>query len=284
MPRRWPKVILRGPQEEREIVAAALLEHGALGAWDTPGSTVIYFPPALSEEEVKELVSSALTPKSHVSWAVGWEHEQDWMTGWRQYFKPIAVGKRIIVKPPWGQIPSELVGRDVVVEIEPKMAFGTGTHPSTQLVLEAEEDLLEKRADVLDVGTGSGILAIAAVLLGARRVVAFDVDTTAVRNAVENLRRNKVQDRVWIYAGGPECVTASRCFDLVLANIRTDVHRELLGFYRQRLSRWGRVVLSGVLRSETAELNQLLRQEGFTVERVREREEWAAIEAGVLSR
>ncbi|NOZ55696.1 MAG: 50S ribosomal protein L11 methyltransferase [Calditrichaeota bacterium] len=287
MSRRWPKVTLTGPEEFREAAASALLEVGALGAWESETRTAVYFPPEISETEVRLLVASVLSKIGAVeglSWELDWEPEQDWMSGWRRYFRPIALGKRIIVKPPWGEIPSDWVDRDVVIEIEPKMAFGTGTHPSTQLVLEAEEELVHEGADVLDVGTGSGILAIAAVHLGARRVLAFDVDVTAVKNALENLRRNRVEERVQLYAGELEALSPDQRFDVVLANIRTGVHRGLLGRYRDHLRPGGRVVLSGILREEAAELNQLLRQEGLTVERVREREEWAAIEASAQNR
>ena len=283
MSRRWPKITLRGPEESRAVVQAFLLGQGSLGVWEDATSSTLYFPPDFSEAEVRQALEHALDAAGHeargLSWQLDWEPEQDWMSGWRNYFRPLAVGDRIIVKPPWGEIPSEWRSRDVVIEIEPKMAFGTGTHPTTQLVLEAEEQLVRRGMRVLDVGTGSGILSIAAAQLGAQRAFAFDVDVTAVRNAAENLRRNHVQRRVCLFAGTLETVKPGRRFDLLLANIQSSVHKTLLGSYRDHTEPGGFVVLSGILRDEVTELVRLLEQTKLTVERVRGREEWVAIEA-----
>ncbi len=176
--------------------------------------------------------------------------EQDWQTEWRRFFAPIWATERIVVHPSW--IPVELAEGQIAVCIDPKMAFGTGGHESTQLCLQALECCLAPGMRCLDLGTGSGILSIAAALLGAGPVLAVDIDEQAVANARENLVHNRIgPEQAQVRLGGIEAV-AERPFDLVLANIQSHVLQPLLTPLRRVLAADGRIAFSGLLAREEA--------------------------------
>jgi ribosomal protein L11 methyltransferase len=151
--------------------------------------------------------------------------EEDWAHAWKEHFRPVRAGRRVVVAPPWQEYQPESAD-DIVVVLDPGMAFGTGTHPTTRLCLLALEERLRPGDAVFDVGAGSGILAIAAAKLGAERVVGIDIDPVAVRNASENVRRNDVEATVGIRPVGQWDAKDSG-FDLVVANIISRVLIEL---------------------------------------------------------
>lgn len=184
---------------------------------------------------------------------------EDWSNSWKVHFKPLRVGKRILVVPTWEET-AQLPG-DLVIRIDPGMAFGTGGHETTRLCLELLEDEMDRSAQsaapsLLDLGTGSGILAMAACLLGADRILALDIDPDAVGVARENLALNHLSDRV-------ECGTApiellTERFDLIVANILAEELVRLAPCLTSCLLPGGALILSGIL----AEKEQLVRN-GF---------------------
>jgi ribosomal protein L11 methyltransferase len=203
-------------------------------------------------------------------------HDEQWATAWQQSFPPLSVGERLYVAPPWDETPTP-PGRARVV-IEPGRAFGTGHHGSTESCLA----LLDRRlaagpaGRVLDVGTGTGILAVAAVALGAPRVLAIDVDPDAVAAARQNAAANGVGERVDVSAGGPESLPRTAAFDLVLANILTHTHLALVKEYRRRVAPFGALVLGGMLVGEDDQVARALVPHGFTPRESLERDGWAA--------
>ncbi len=178
--------------------------------------------------------------------------EEDWHDKWKEYFKPLKIGRRIVVKPTWEQYVPQL--DEIVIEIDPGRAFGVGSHPSTRLVLERLEELEHEEfldsASVLDVGTGSGILAICAAKLGAKNVIAIDNDPDAVETARANVSLNHVQGRVW--ASTTPVWKVEGPFDIVLANMERDTLLLLSKDISKQVARKGRLVLSGILDSQTA--------------------------------
>jgi ribosomal protein L11 methyltransferase len=192
--------------------------------------------------------------------------EEDWACAWQEYFKPFKVGKRLVIKPSWEvYVPGP---QEIVVEIDPGRAFGTGHHPSTYLVFERLEYLMDhlfKPAGVapyvLDVGTGTGILAIAAAKLGAKEVVAVDIDPEAAEVARENVLRNHLHDRVrvsttpvWELMDG---------FDLILANISAYELELLAPKLTELLNSGGHLLLSGFLEQEASELQEVYQKLGL---------------------
>jgi ribosomal protein L11 methyltransferase len=148
--------------------------------------------------------------------------EQDWAEAWKKGFVPIRVGKHLMIKPTWAN--ADILPDDVVIDLDPGMAFGTGTHPTTQLCLQACEWFCRPGTNMLDLGTGSGILAIAAAKLGCFRVLGRDIDEVAVEAAQRNVIQNQVDDRVTIQHGSlAGMVTSGRHFDIGMANITANV-------------------------------------------------------------
>lgn len=169
---------------------------------------------------------------------------ENWNRQWEETIKPIVVGS-FLIKPTWSEpLPEQ---RDLIVlEIDPKMSFGTGYHESTRLVLRALQDVITGGERVLDAGTGTGVLAIAAVKLGAASAVTFDNDEWVQVNAVENFYLNGVADRISFKFGGLE-VVEERDFDLVLANINRNVLIEFLPGFAERMRPGAGLILSGLL-------------------------------------
>jgi ribosomal protein L11 methyltransferase len=187
--------------------------------------------------------------------------DQDWMTSWKKHYHPIAIGKKILILPAW--IEQEKTDR-VVVRIDPSMAFGTGTHPTTQLCLEMVEEYCQPGIDVIDVGCGSGILSIAAIKLGAKKALAVDIDPLSVKATRENSEANGVLAHMEIGEGSIEEVLndkfSMQSAPLVLANILAPVIIKLLSQGLRNLARSdGILVLSGIL--EEQEPNVLLAAE-----------------------
>ena len=203
--------------------------------------------------------------------------ERDWEAEWRRFFAPVWATERIVVHPSW--IPVEIAEGQIAVSIDPKMAFGTGMHESTQLCLQALERYLRPGARCLDLGTGSGILSMAAALLGAGPVLAVDIDERAVANARENLAHNGLgRGQVEVRLGGVE-VVGERPFDLILANIQSHVLRPLLTRLRGLLAADGRIAFSGLLAREEAAFCRWVTEATLAVDAVLAKAEWSCVVA-----
>jgi ribosomal protein L11 methyltransferase len=180
--------------------------------------------------------------------------EEDWSNNWKEHFKPLRIGRRLVVKPTWEDFSPR--ARDIVLELDPGMAFGTGTHPTTMLCLSvlektmsgAEEEIVKPGVEpitVLDVGTGSGILSIAAAKLGAGRVTAVDIDAEAVGVALENCSLNGVSDLVAVSDTPLAMITGA--FDIVLANILAEDLARMAPELQERMNPGALLILSGIL-------------------------------------
>ncbi len=185
--------------------------------------------------------------------------EQDWGENWKKFFKPLRVGTRFVVKPPWSR--TRLKRGELLIEITPGMAFGTGTHATTRLCMEALEKRLKNRFSVLDVGTGSGILSIASARLGGGQTWGIDVDPLAVEIAKENVNRNKVSDTVRIKKGSIGDIR--KRFDLVVANLDFRSLKRVRIALIRHLKRRGFLILSGVLENEGERIRHLYMETGF---------------------
>ena len=172
---------------------------------------------------------------------------QNWNERWEETIQPLPIGP-FLVKPTWADVPEEQAGR-ILLEIDPKMSFGTGYHASTRLMLRFLPAFVRRGNSVLDAGTGTGILAIAAIKLGAESAIAFDHDPWAQQNAVENIYLNKVDGRVAFREGTIEVVPEAG-FDLVLANINRNVLLDLLPAFAQKVKPGGHIILAGLLTAD----------------------------------
>ncbi len=202
--------------------------------------------------------------------------EEDWANAWKEHFKVHRIGERVVVRPPW--IAHEPQGDEVVVELDPGMAFGTGLHPSTRLSTLGVEQVVSQGDRVLDVGTGSGILAIAALKLGAAHADAVDVETVAVRSAQENAARNGVADRIDVRHGS---VGLGEPFlgeyDVVLANIIARILIELADGIVTAARPGGSMVLAGIITEREADVVSAFAERGAIVITRRQEDDWVSL-------
>ena len=202
--------------------------------------------------------------------------EADWADAWKQYFFVHRVGERTVIVPSWRE--AEYVPRrdDVVLLLDPGMAFGTGLHPTTRLCLRAVEELVVPGMRVLDVGAGSGILSIAAARFGACSVEAVEIDPVAARVCQDNVARNKVEGVVHVTTGTLESAR-EQAYDLVLANITIAVLLELHPVIAAHTRSRGVAVLSGVLAERAGELVAALAATGWQHQRTDQEQDWVAL-------
>ena len=181
--------------------------------------------------------------------------EQEWEEAWKAHFSPLRVGRRLLVRAPWHNAPA--APDDVVIEIDPGLAFGTGHHPTTRHMLECVERFVTPETRVLDVGAGSAILMIAALKLSAARAVGLDIDPIAVKTARANLRANGVAARAQVLNGSlPHSRVAADAFDLALANIAGAALVSLAPHLRAALRDGGHLVGSGILADRAPEVER----------------------------
>jgi len=202
--------------------------------------------------------------------------DEDWRENWKAHFSLLRVGRRLVIKPSWieyQESPGELL-----IELDPGMAFGTGYHPTTYGCLEAIEQEVRPGMVVLDLGTGSGILAITALKLGAARVVALDLDPQAVRAARQNFRRVRVQRQVSLAQGTvPHPLAGTGLFNLAVANISDRAIRERAPFIAPALAPQGLFIASGILTKERERVDDALGELGFSPVDARHHEDWVTI-------
>lgn len=207
--------------------------------------------------------------------------EEDWASSWKEFFHPVRVSEHIVIKPSWEDyLPAE---DDIIIELDPGMAFGTGTHHTTSMCIRALEDVIKPGYTVFDVGTGSGILSVAAAKLGAALVHAIDLDSVAVRVATENVTFNKVVDTVTITQGDLLTGVTGKA-DVIVANIIADIIIKMLPDVRSRLTNTGVFITSGIISERLSDVTQALLENEFVIDKVIEEGGWVAIVANSASR
>ena len=207
--------------------------------------------------------------------------EEDWANNWKQYYKPFTVGDKLLVKPSWEEI-SDSEGRKIL-EIDPASSFGTGQHHTTRLVMELIEKELNEGDRLLDLGTGSGILSIAALLLGAKEVTMVDIFENSVNTAVENTEKNGFgKDIVSAYIGDiasdkPLREKIGTGYDMITANIVADVIISMSPFFTDFLKKGGKLIISGIITERLPEVYEALKENNIRIDKTNEKEGWNAI-------
>ncbi|CAI8027001.1 Ribosomal protein L11 methyltransferase [Geodia barretti] len=206
------------------------------------------------------------------------DDNEDWQNSWKEHYGALTVGHRLIIKPSWLDLePGEAEGR-IVIELDPGIAFGTGYHPTTYTCMEALEEQVRPGMKILDLGSGSGILTITALMLGAQSVVALDIDGQAVTASRQNFRRLRLQDRVTLAKGSvPHPAAAENTIDLAVANISARGVADRSPFILQSLRPGGMLVASGLLATQRPEVDDAVLELGFTPELEWPREEWVTL-------
>jgi len=207
--------------------------------------------------------------------------EEDWANNWKQYFKPLCVGDKLLIKPSWEEAPAD--DNRIILEIDPASSFGTGQHNTTQLCLELLEKNINGNEKVLDLGCGSGILSIAAILLGADYCTAVDIDQNSVKIAKENAEKNNIpQEKYTAYCGNVitdnELVkTIGNGYKIVVANIVADVLIGMSDLFSDFLTDDGILIMSGIIVERKDEVIEAVENQGFKVISVAEKDGWAAV-------
>jgi ribosomal protein L11 methyltransferase len=321
----WHEVTLHTTEEAMEMISNFFHEHGAggvsieetgsldrardtsYGQWyDTPfndlpeGEAIIkaYFPEMdnidLIVVQLNHFIAEIREYPTNVgkaSVSVKIVDDEDWANAWKQYFKPVRITDRITIKPTWEEY--EATPEELIIEIDPGMAFGTGTHATTSLCLQSLEKYIQSGMDVIDIGTGSGILSIGAVKLGAKHVLALDLDPVAIVSAGENVALNKLEDHITVIQSdllqvlqGNDDATnlglgVTIPVDLAVANILADVILMFIDDVYQALKPGGIYITSGIIGKKRAEVEQALEQAGFQLlQTIQDQDQdWVAITA-----
>jgi len=251
---------------------------GLLGTWTENQTIHVYWDPDHWSPQAQASILTALQtlgmahPEDLVS-----THTlltQDWNARWGRQVKPIRIGKRVRIRPSWELVSTD--PQDIDLIIDPKQAFGTGHHATTQLLTEWLEDMIQGGETLLDIGTGSGILAMVGIRLGARRALGLDCDAQAIECAKEYAHTNGFREELTFTVG-----TLEQCspfpWDIVVANIDRRTLLETVGKLDQFIAKTGHLFLSGLLVDDRNEIRAAFEENGWTVLQSRIQEEWLAL-------
>jgi ribosomal protein L11 methyltransferase len=200
--------------------------------------------------------------------------EEDWANNWKKYYKPLKVSNRIVIKPSWEQYNSK--DDEVVLEMDPGMAFGTGTHETTTLCIDALDRYLKSGETVVDIGCGTGVLAVSSLLLGAEKATAIDLDSNAVQVAKENAERNQVDHRLEVIHGNLLDQVHGQ-FDIAVANIIADVILDLTKSIRSFLKPNGLFIASGIILDRLQDVIEGMEASGLELIEKKTKGEWAVV-------
>lgn len=293
----WLEASVQVDGEAAEAVSEVFNRYGRGGAVlstdfdddvrrSSPGDTAVvtvktYLPLDEEGQKTRRRIEEALWHLSQIYHLPAPEFreltEDDWANAWKKHYHVQRIGQRIVIKPLWQEYKPQ--PDEIVVVLDPGMAFGTGLHPTTRMCLRALEEHLEPGAKVLDLGTGSGILAIAAAKLGAGSVLALDNDPLAVKAARANVRANGVQNLVAVEHGS--LGKAAEEFDLVLVNILARVIIELANQgLVDRVRPTGQMIAAGIIEEQEAEVTAALREHGMEIAERRQEKDWVTLVGG----
>lgn len=282
----WAEISVETTPQAQDAVSNLMMENGCGGTMvqgEAPVVVTCYFPVDDRIEDrllriksgINDLPKFGLEPGSREI-TVKYAEDDDWAEAWKQSFRTIRVGKHLVVKPTWEKFAPKM--GDIVLELDPGMAFGTGYHPSTKLCLELLEKYMKPRNVVVDFGTGSGILAIAAAKLRASLVIAFDMDEATVQVARKNVVQNGLEESIEVHmARDPGFINLQA--DLVTANLIAEIIMAHADDFARLLRTGGILIASGVVKDRSLEVEQSLRNTGFDIVESPTEDEWVAIVA-----
>lgn len=203
-------------------------------------------------------------------------NEEEWATAWKKYYNPVKISERFTVVPTWEEY-TPVNSDELIIELDPGMAFGTGTHPTTVMCIQALERTVKPGDEVIDVGTGSGVLSIAAALLCATEIRAFDLDEVAVKSARLNIKLNKVQDRVSVAQNNLLDGIEDGSADVIVANILAEVILRFTDDVARVVKPGGTFIASGIIQAKKDLVKDAIISEGFSIVETIVMEDWVAI-------
>ncbi len=306
---KWTEVQVSTTSENEDIVSAILYETGAMGLTIEDPNDVIELSKRVDEwdfidaslfdttfegivikayfSELEDLVEIIKTIKDNIEAGpillgekplgqvmIAQVDEKDWAENWKKYYKPKRIGKNIVIKPSWESF--ESLPNDLIIELDPGMAFGTGTHETTIMCIEALESYVMKDSTVFDIGCGSGVLGIAAAKLGAKKVIGVDLDEVCVRVSNENIAINHVEGIVEIKKGNLLEVVKDKA-DIIVANIIAEIIAGMTVDIGDSLEDDGIFITSGIIIEKIYIVEEALLENGFKILEVKKMNAWACI-------
>lgn len=263
-------------EENLMTIYGELIDESILLADKSKASVSVFLPP---EQNAMEILSNLKlrfeTENIEVSTEVIGVNMSDWENEWKKYYKPLRIGENIVIVPAWEKF--EQKDTDVVVRMDPGMAFGTGTHETTRLCMALLEKHIQKDLTVLDIGTGSGILSICASKLGANCAYAYDIDPVAVKVANENIKDNNITNVVCGVSDLLKNVLkVEGGYDLVLANIVADIILRMAPDVSSYMKTGGKLVTSGIIETQAENVKDVLLGYGFVLDDKLSENDWVA--------
>jgi ribosomal protein L11 methyltransferase len=305
---KWSEISIHTTQEAVEPVSNILHEAGASGVviedpldlekvWDTSFGEVYQLNPDdypdegvivkaylsvnsfLGEtvEEIKVAINNLMLYDIDLGLntvTISEVNEEEWATAWKKYYKPVKISNKITIIPTWEEY--EPVSTDeIIIELDPGMAFGTGTHPTTVLCVQALEKIVQKNDHVIDVGTGSGVLSIAAAKLGADNVRAYDLDEVAVKSAILNVKLNKVQDKISVQQNNLLDNVSGQA-NVIVGNLLAEIIQRFTDEAASLCKPGGYFITSGIIKAKKQEVKDSIIRAGFLIEETLQMEDWIA--------
>ena len=268
------------PQQTEDLISNIFHEFGLQGVVVNEACVTGYFPlDERIDDHRRNLESSLFLLKQDIGFDYQVDYtetaEEDWAESWKAFFKPERVGHRLVVKPTWEVY--ETSPTDIVLEIDPGMAFGTGTHPSTAMCIEMIEGYLKPGDSFLDIGTGSGILMIAAAKLGAGMLIGIDKDPVAAEIAEKNMKQNCIPKAIYQIKTGNLIQEVEGRYNIVTVNILAEVILPLLDTLNEVVAENGIIILSGITESKKNLVHEKMAEKGILEVETRLKDSWAAI-------
>jgi|SRR5690625_2610274 len=203
--------------------------------------------------------------------------EEDWATAWKKYYKPVKITEKITITPTWEDYRASS-NDEIIIELDPGMAFGTGTHPTTMLSVQALEKHIEKDDFVMDVGSGSGVLSIASALLGAKKIYAYDLDDVAVKSTELNAKLNRMEKKLTVQQNNL-LKNVNVQADIIVSNILAEIIITFTNDAWKNLKEGGLFITSGIIQSKKQMTVEKLQEEGFQILEINEMDDWLSIVA-----
>ncbi|TAK63551.1 MAG: 50S ribosomal protein L11 methyltransferase [Bacteroidetes bacterium] len=281
MNKTYLEVSITASSSQQELLIPTLIELGFQGFLEDDSGFKSYMDVSKWSEDrfnmlQNDLSSLLQTISSNAVFKFRTFQEENWNEQWEKSLRPVEVGEKIVIKPSWCEYDN--VNKRIVIQIDPKMSFGTGYHETTRLTLQLLEKYLAFGSKVLDVGTGTGILAIAAIKLGASFAFGNDIDEWSIENAQENIIANGVSDKIDISYKSVQEISQND-FDIITANLTLNTNIELLPDFVRVLKPTGILLLSGLLQHDHEKMIEAITSQGLILlEELRENE-WIALAA-----
>ncbi|MBR1811911.1 MAG: 50S ribosomal protein L11 methyltransferase [Clostridia bacterium] len=262
-------------QAALDIAHIDLIDEELLQKDRTKSIIHIYISPDDNPAEAAAFLEERLHAE-HIPFAIEFalRDREEWENNWKKYFKPVKIGQKLLIRPVWEEIADAEKENRVVLDLEPGIAFGSGTHETTRLCLSVLEKYITPGCDMLDVGCGSGILSVAALLLGANHATGVDIDSLAVKTAAENGARNGFGADKYTLIHGDLTDKVSGAFDVIAANIVADAIIALSGGIKQFMRENSVYIISGIIDKRESDVLAAVNALGFTVKERHEQNGW----------